>query len=110
MTKASEWSARVQAWRASGKRAADFCAGREYSAKSLQWWSSRLKRMPAQAEVRRVPLARVVRTPVGPHGVRSGILVVQLGAARVEVSAGVDRALLAMVLEALVTASSGGRR
>jgi len=62
-TSASEWAERIAEWRASGKSAAAFCETREYSAKSLQWWSSQLKRrgqLAASSEPQ-VKLARVVR-------------------------------------------------
>lgn len=109
MAKASEWAARVEAWRASGERAADFCQGREYRAKNLQWWSSHLKRGRARAGDR-VALARVVRAPEATRTPRSSSIVVQLGAARVEVWSGADRAALELVLEALLSAAARGRR
>jgi hypothetical protein len=44
MTKSAEWAARLDAWRASGKNASDFCAEHGYSAKKLVWWSSHFRR------------------------------------------------------------------
>ena len=110
-TSASEWAERVAAWRASGKRAAAFCETREYSAKSLQWWSSQLKRrgqLVASSEPR-VKLARVVR---GRRDTTSSAqsIVVSVGEARVEVPAGADRATLELVFGALREAQAGMRR
>jgi transposase len=104
MTKASEWAERVEAWRASGQSAPEYCAGREYSSKTLLWWSSRLRRKGAPARARSrseaVHLARVV--PAAGAVVRSAqAIVVQVGSARVEVPHGTERATLAAVFEAL---------
>ena len=102
---ASEWAERVSEWRASGQSAAAFCETREYSAKSLQWWSSQLKRRGrlAASNEPQVKLARVVR------GSRDTI-VVQVGEARVEVPVGADRATLDLVFGALRDAQAGMRR
>jgi hypothetical protein len=108
---ASEWAQRVAAWRSSGKSAAAFSDKHGYSAKSLQWWSSELRRrgqaaLPSEPEVR---LARVVRSrSEAPSSAPS--VVVSVGEARVEVRAGVDRATLELVLGALHAAQSGARR
>lgn len=103
MTRAPEWAARLEAWRASGKSANEFCAEHGYSAKNLVWWSSYLRRKAAAApKRRRVMLARVVRKRVAPPPPAAAI-VVQIGSARVEVVAGVDRGALAMVLATLAT-------
>jgi transposase len=111
MTKAAEWAQRVTAWRASGKSAQEFCRGREYRGKDLQWWSSHLRRrgqaLPAgRAAVR---LARVIRKASSPPTAMSSI-VLELGDARVLLGADVDRATLTTVLEALRAANSGGAR
>lgn len=85
MTKAHEWAARVEAWRASGLSAAKYCAGREYSASALLWWSSKLRRKGATAvsgAKAEVHLARVVRAATSEQTVRT--LVVQVGGARVD--------------------------
>lgn len=111
MTKASEWASRLEAWRASGKNATDFCAEHGYSAKNLVWWSSHLRRKgtPTPKKRARLTLARLVRKPMERRSGSSAI-VVQVGDARVEVLAGTDRGALSMVFEALFTASRGGRR
>lgn len=108
---ASEWAQRVAAWRSSGKSAAAFAEKQGYSAKSLQWWSSELRRRgqavsPSEPKVK---LARVVRgrsatSSSGPS------VVVSVGEARVEVQAGADRATLELVLGALCSAQAGARR
>src|SRR5688500_1350290 len=101
MAKASEWAARVEAWRASGKSASEFCRGREYSATNLQGWVSHFRRhsIPVEAPGRPkgVALARVVRAQ-GAGGFRSAAIVVAIGEARVEVPAGVDPSALVPVL------------
>lgn len=106
MTKSAEWAARLEAWRASGKSANEFCAEHGYSAKNLVWWSSHFRRQAAPTVKRqRVILARVVRKPREVRQTPAAI-VVQIGEARIEVTAGADRAVLALVLETL-TATKG---
>ena len=106
MTKSAEWAARLEAWRASGKSANDFCAEHGYSAKNLVWWSSHFRRKSAKRQ--RVILARVVRKPreVRPT---PAVIVVQIGDARIEVTAEADRAALALVFE-MLTAARGRAR
>lgn len=94
--------------------AAEYCEGREYSSKTLQWWASKLRRqvVPAQrspmgAELLR--LARVVRVPSAPVPV-AGKVIVHVGAARVEVPNGSDRATLAVVFQALGVVAHGGEQ
>lgn len=120
MTKEIEWAARVDAWRASGVSAAAFCAEQKYSATTLYWWSSRLRRGAGSAEQgkhvrsrhpvrarepsppRPVQLARIVRETMVPSAMPSSPLItVQVGQMRVEVATGVDRATLSAVLETL---------
>lgn len=105
---ASEWAQRVAAWRSSGKSAAAFADKHGYSAKSLQWWSSELRRRGEASSEPAVKLARVVRgrsvtSSSGPS------VVVWVGEARVEVQAGADRATLELVLGALCSAQAGAR-
>lgn len=68
MARASEWSARVVSWRASGLSAEEFCKGQTFSKKSLWAWSCVLQRK-AKAESRladsKIALVRVVRAPEG---------------------------------------------
>jgi hypothetical protein len=83
----------------------------EYSAKSLQWWSSHLNRrdrLAASIEPQ-VKLARVVRdrrdTPSSAQRI-----VVLVCEARVEAPAGADRTTLDVVFGALREAEAGTRR
>jgi transposase len=116
MTKASEWAARVEAWRASGQSASDYCASRDYTAKSLQWWASRLRRNEeagrSQPSAEPVRFARVVSVKASPEQrtAPTGVVVMQLGALRVEVPPGTDRATLTTVIEALGLGSAGSAR
>ena len=112
MTKAWEWAQRVEAWRASGKSAAAFCEKREYSAKSLQWWSSQLRRRERDAKPPHKPfaLARVVRAAEPLRMSRSANIVITLGDALVEVPAGTERTALGVVLQALRDTQTAGRR
>jgi len=108
---ASEWAQRVAAWRSSGKSAAAFAEKHGYSAKSLQWWSSELRRrgQAAPASEPEVKLARVFRSGSATPSTAPSV-VVSVGEARVEVRAGADRATLELVLGALHAAHSGARR
>jgi hypothetical protein len=109
MTKSAEWAARLEAWRASGKSANDFCAEHGYSAKNLVWWSSHFRRKSAPtAKRQRVILARVVRKPREVRATPAAV-VVQIGDARIEVTAEADRAALALVFE-MLTAARGRAR
>lgn len=84
-------------WRASGLTAAEFAAGRGYSAATLKWWSSRLK-APQAGEV---TLARVVvrdRASAPPPDVETPISL-ELGPVRVVVRRGFDPEALRAVLE-----------
>ena len=97
------WRRRVEAWRASGERAEDFCRREGYAASTLRWWSSRLKREARTASP--IQLARVIRTaaPV-PSSVGSSsaiVIDVSLAGVRVAVMPGAERATLALVLEVL---------
>ena len=115
------WAERVAEWKASGMTSAEFCEGKPFTAGGLRHWAYRLRqtkaREPSSASVR---LARVVRIPaptvVPPHPMAAAIawtpppeaLFVEVGAMRVAVRPGFDRATLAAVLDVLVT-QGGGR-
>lgn len=93
------WKKRVAAWRASGKTAEAFSAGRGWSPQTLRWWSSRLGRK-AQAPVVRV--AQLVRTTASGSDARgAGAVVVEDFDARLRITieAGADRELVTTVLE-----------
>lgn len=104
MTRASEWSTRVAAWRASGKTAKEFCKGKDYTANRLLWWSSALNRRKVAPKPNPLALMRVVRRSEPVH---TGVMVVHLGNARVEVPAGADRATLCAVLDVLKSRRDG---
>lgn len=101
MTKASEWEARVASWRASGLTSKEFSSRHGYSASSLLWWSSQLRRKRGakaskQAEVR---LARVIRTPNALCAAAS--VLIEFEGARVAVSDATNGETLRAVFEAL---------
>lgn len=109
MTKAAEWATRLEAWRASGKSANEFCSEYGYSAKNLVWWSSHFRRKSSPAVKRqRVVLARVVVKPREARPTLAAV-VVQIGHARIEVTAGADRAALALVFETLIPTNGRAR-
>ncbi len=86
------WAERVRAWRESGEPATRFVRGKGFAAGTLRYWASRLSQ--SERAPRIVPL---VPKPTAP----SSELVIEIGAARVRVGRGFDRALLAEVVSAL---------
>lgn len=74
------WKKRVASWRASGKTAEKYNAGRGWSAGTLLWWSSRLGREAPPPAVR---IAQLVRSPVPrDRGEPLGTIVAELLDAR----------------------------
>ena len=64
MPSRAEWSQRVALWKRSGQTAATFAAAHGFSAKSLLWWSSTLRReVPDGKPVAFAPLAAVASSP-----------------------------------------------
>jgi hypothetical protein len=97
------WKKRVASWRASGKTAEKYSAGRGWSAGTLLWWSSRLGREAPPPVVR---IAQLVRSPVRRDRAELvGTIVVELLDARVRltVDTGVDRDTVTAVLESLTS-------
>ncbi len=93
------WVERVEAWRESGERAEEFSRHEDFSAATLRWWSSKLKRETAPGDV---PIARVLRTPTAGQHVGGAIVIEAIrSGARVSIEAGADKATLSMVLELL---------
>jgi hypothetical protein len=92
------WVERVEAWRESGERAEEFSRHEDFSAATLRWWASKLKRETAPDDVR---LARVLRTPTEKQV--GGAIVIELirSGTRVSIEAGADKTTLSMVLELL---------
>jgi hypothetical protein len=106
MSKPREWRAEVAAWRASGKSAREFGEERGYPATRLYWWSSQIKRQEGAGEHgAAVPIARVIRRDSASSRSRSTPVVIQVGSARVEVSADADRDALSVALQALARMS-----
>lgn len=100
MTKTEEtWVERVRAWRASGQTAPGFAQGRGFEASTLRYWAHRLRRDGIDATA--TPRVRMLRVTPAPAPAAAAPLVVSVGAARVEVRAGFDRALLREVVDAL---------
>src|SRR5215510_4072279 len=100
---ATKWRQRVAGWRASGETAKTYSTGRGFTASSLHYWASRLRREGAIAGPV-VRLAQVVRTPSTQRDeAPRGAVVIELLAARARVTVASDtgRAVLAMVLEML---------
>lgn len=102
---AEAWVKRVEAWRASGKRAEEFSRREGYAASTLRWWASKLRHeMPTAPEVR---LARVVRTvtaaasPTEAGAVAAIVIETGPRGVRIAVSQGADRDTLALVLDVL---------
>jgi hypothetical protein len=113
MSRRAVWVKRVQAWKASGRSAAEFCQGKNFAEGTLRWWVSRLKRLEDEeadantaqgpAEIR---LARVVRSPghavTGAHSAGEVVVIESLRhAMRIAVNRDTDRETLAMVVEVL---------
>lgn len=108
MTKRDEWTRRVAEWRASGQTSEAFTEGKPFTAGGLRHWASRLKTRPPPRKVLRMVRLRRTRRAVATASPGTGSsLVVELGAARVVVRPGFDRALLAAVLEVALAAGAG---
>jgi transposase len=106
------WAKRVAEWKASGLSSPAFCAGKDFTAGGLRHWAHRLTH--GEQRRPRVRLAKVVRLskpPAPPTGSgTSSDLVVEIGAARVAVRPGCDRATLAAVLEELMAVAERAAR
>src|SRR5579864_2401207 len=98
----TKWSERVREWKASGKTAKQFVEGRDFKASTLVYWASCLRRGSGPSARREggEPRVRMARAVAVPRRADDGI-VIAIGAARVAVRAGFDRALLRQVIEAL---------
>jgi hypothetical protein len=113
MSRRAVWVKRVQAWKASGRSAAEFCQGKGFAEGTLRWWGSRLKRLADEEAETGAPdaaqgptevrLARVVRSPVTDEHSAGEVVVIESvrHAMRIAVSRGTDRETLAMVVEVL---------
>ena len=115
-TNEQQWAERVAAWRASGLTSTAYSAGREFSAGGLRHWAYLLKKRGAKAAVGTAPVVRLVQvkpavalTPGTAAPSAGAPLMIELGAARIAVPAGVDVPMLRTVIE-LRAGTNGGRR
>jgi hypothetical protein len=112
--KATQWSERVAAWRASGKSAVAFAAEHGVAEATLRWWArqlrgpappgSRPRGRPPKPPSAPVVLARVVRPGELPPAALQPPISVIIGDARVLVGPGADEASLRAVFRALGSA------
>lgn len=113
-----KWSERVREWRESGQTAQVFSRGRGFPAGTLHYWAHQLKKQgsaeastatkarakrKAPARVRVVRLARIAESSA------PAVLTVEVGTARLCISAGVDPVTLRATFAALFAAIEGGR-
>lgn len=109
MAKEAEWAKRVAEWRSSGLTAAEFCASRDYSAKTLWYWSSKLGR--ASRDATSTPSARLVRVArqqrVAPTPSASSISV-EIAGATLTLRGNVDEIALRTVVMTLRDLGSQG--
>jgi hypothetical protein len=101
------WAGRVAEWRSSGLTSTEYCEGKPFTAGGLRHWAYRLRQVePAKPAALAVRIARVVSTPAPIARFEqprpSEALFVEVGALRVAVRPGFDRATLAAVLDVLV--------
>src|SRR5690242_20293529 len=99
MADEATWAKRVAEWKASGLTSPAFCAGKDFTPGGLRHMAHRLGvgRRPRPVRIAKVRLESSRRAEQ-PSAAASP-LVVELGAARVVVRAGVDRGTLAMVVD-----------
>jgi hypothetical protein len=102
--KAAIWKKRVGSWRASGKTARVFSAGRGWSPHTLVWWASRLRRGESAPRAGGgVRFAQVVRAPgteQAPDAGAGAVVVESLEARlRVTIARGASRSTIKTVLE-----------
>jgi len=92
----AQWAERVRRWRASGRTAREFAAREGLHPRTLQWWSSALRRAP------KPPAFIELSVPVAPTTPARIEVVVREGV-RIVVSGGFDAELLRQVVAALET-------
>jgi hypothetical protein len=116
----TKWSDRVKDWKASGQTAKVFAQGRDFKPSTLTYWAHRLRQLVGAAavpEISGLPSMRSTSTPrvrmvrvrpasrpsasMARAGTSGAAIVIAVGAARIEVRSGFDRALLTEVVEAL---------
>lgn len=109
------WAKRVVEWKASGLSSRAYCEGKSFTAGGLRYWAHRLsrERQPGPS----IRIARIVRVSEPRSSSRDELslggaapdLVIAVGAARIGVRPGFDRATLAAVLEVLAAGTRSGR-
>lgn len=114
-TTRATWLARIEEWRRSGKTAEEFASGQPFSGGTLTWRASQMKREVGLGRKARAPRKRsggggsrvVFAEVIRRKRVEPGAgLTVEIGSARISVSAGFDGALLREVVRALREAGS----
>lgn len=119
------WRDRVEQWRASGQRLAEFCRDKDYTASGLGYWIRRLDSAGSKSgpKAKELPLVRVVRGGRGSSGPAtsapqtavllptppgSDVVVIEVGAVRVQVPAKLDSRSLESVVSAVVRSARAG--
>src|SRR5437763_1852516 len=117
----AKWAERVREWQASGRTAEQYAEGQGFKPSTLRFWASRLRSMakaiampaiprgePAGVQMVRVrrrsgsaasPIAASASADVATSS--SATIVIAIGAVRIEVQRGFNRALLGEIVEAL---------
>lgn len=106
MDNRATWAERVAEWKSSGLTSTEYCEGKPFTAGGLRHWAYRLRKVePRKPAALAVRIAKVVpraapRAPVHEPPAQEG-LVIEVGAMRVAVRPGFDRATLAAVVDVL---------
>lgn len=102
------WTQRVHEWKASGLSAATFGEQHNISASMLYNWACRLRNRTT--DVRPFPIARVLRTTKRVCTVQAidRSVIIEIAAARVVISPGFDKTILADVVDVLSAYSQRG--
>jgi hypothetical protein len=108
MDKRLIWAERVAGWKSSGLTSREYCEGKPFTAGGLRHWAYRLRGVGGRkAKALAVRIAKVVARPELGAVVRAEMessaeaLFVEVGAVRVGVRPGFDRATLAAVIDVL---------
>lgn len=112
MDNAAIWEERVAEWRSSGLSSTRYCEGKPFTPGGLRHWAYRLRQARPRKPVAMVRIAKVLprAEPIAPSAQQQSpeALFVEVGAVRVAVRPGFDRATLADIVDVL--AARGGRR
>ena len=93
----TQWAERVRRWRSSGLTASAFAARERLNARTLVWWSSKLRRDARPAAT----FIEVALAPVEAGGVEAGVVeVVVRERVRIRVAGAFDAAVLRRVVAA----------